>query len=160
MAYYGEYLPIDVDYVNEKYTFIPETGELVFKSSGRVKGTTPASGEMYSSVIIRGSKYKVHRIIWALHYKVDPGEYQVDHINRDRFDNRIDNLRLTNAHGNGHNRRMNKLRRNTKGEYYCNIHSVKNGKRTLKRTRRSTCPIAAKLYYINERDALIMGHTP
>ena len=36
--------------------------------------------------------YKAHRVIWAMHY----GEWprgQIDHINHDRSDNRIENLR-------------------------------------------------------------------
>jgi HNH endonuclease/AP2 domain len=36
--------------------------------------------------------YKAHRVIWALHYGVWPAQ-QIDHINREKADNRISNLR-------------------------------------------------------------------
>lgn len=37
---------------------------------------------------------KAHRVIWALHYGEWPAG-EIDHINRDRADNRIANLRIT-----------------------------------------------------------------
>ncbi|EPD0133476.1 MULTISPECIES: HNH endonuclease [Enterobacteriaceae] len=47
----------------------------------------------------------VHRIAWAMHY----GEYPegwIDHINGDRSDNRIINLRVTDPVGNATNQKM------------------------------------------------------
>lgn len=40
-----------------------------------------------------GFCYHAHRIVWALHYG-DPGDYQIDHVDRNRKNNRIENLRL------------------------------------------------------------------
>lgn len=37
---------------------------------------------------------KVHRIIWKLHHGDIPRGYEIDHINMDKSDNRIENLRL------------------------------------------------------------------
>lgn len=36
----------------------------------------------------------VHRLVWILHHGAIPEGYEVDHINRDRKDNRIENLQL------------------------------------------------------------------
>ena len=47
--------------------------------------------------------FAVHRIAWFLHHKTWPEE-QIDHINRDKTDNRIQNLRLVTHSLNSHNR--------------------------------------------------------
>jgi len=54
-----------------------------------------------------GDHYKVHRVIWFLHYGKIPKGYHIDHINRDRADNRISNLRAVPQTINGKNRSKN-----------------------------------------------------
>lgn len=44
-----------------------------------------------------------HRVAWALHYGEWP-DGQIDHINGDKADNRLDNLRVVTAQGNAKNR--------------------------------------------------------
>jgi hypothetical protein len=46
----------------------------------------------YPSGKIGGRRFLAHRVIWAMHTGAWPVEY-IDHINRDRSDNRICNLR-------------------------------------------------------------------
>ncbi|MFH7191449.1 HNH endonuclease signature motif containing protein, partial [Klebsiella pneumoniae] len=41
-----------------------------------------------------GSVYKAHRFVWCMHNGDIPKEMSIDHINHDRSDNRIENLRL------------------------------------------------------------------
>lgn len=53
-------------------------------------GTVSPRG--YIQVRRGGQKFMAHRIIWALHYGVWP-ESGIDHINGDRLDNRIENMR-------------------------------------------------------------------
>jgi hypothetical protein len=55
-------------------------------------GSTDTHG--YRQVNIDGSMVLVHRVIWYMHHGTFPE--QVDHINRDRRDNRIENLRASN----------------------------------------------------------------
>lgn len=54
------------------------------------------NGKMtYARVNLDGKTMLVHRVIWVLHNKKDiPEGYQINHINCDSFDNRIDNLEL------------------------------------------------------------------
>ena len=56
-----------------------------------IAGTVLANG--YRQVSFKKRFYKAHRIVWALHYG-DPGNSLIDHINYDKSDNRIENLRL------------------------------------------------------------------
>lgn len=58
--------------------------------SGTVVGTVNTDG--YLRVCIDGRLYSCHRIIWLYHYGYFP-ENNIDHINRIRDDNRIENLR-------------------------------------------------------------------
>lgn len=45
----------------------------------------------YKRLCILGAHYLVHRIIWKMHHGYDA--INIDHINNDRSDNRIDNLK-------------------------------------------------------------------
>ncbi len=73
----------------------PETGTLHWKQSkGRAKAGDLAGSKTkngYITVRVEGILYYVHRVIWFL----DKGYWpeHIDHINGDRSDNRISNLR-------------------------------------------------------------------
>ena len=82
----------------EMFFYAPEAGDLVRKIStssnaraGDVAGTV-SSTTGYRQVNIDGKFYGAHRLVWLYHYGVWPSD-QIDHINRDRTDNRIENLR-------------------------------------------------------------------
>lgn len=59
--------------------------------------------KIYRVTKIKGRQYAIHKLIWLWHH----GEYpeQIDHINRDGLDNRIENLRLATASQNMMNRK-------------------------------------------------------
>ena len=72
---------------------------------------TCADGYGYRKIGILGRKFQAHRVIWAMIHDSWPD--QVDHINHDRSDNRIHNLREVTESCNKKN--VSKSRRNTSG---------------------------------------------
>ena len=76
----------------------PITGNLIaFKHRpktriqiGKILGTVHSRG--YLVFRLKGTLYKVHRLAWLLTYNQWP-KHQIDHINVDNKDNRLNNLR-------------------------------------------------------------------
>ena len=48
----------------------------------------------YKRVKVNNVNYRLHRIIWEMHYGPIPNDMTVDHINCCSLDNRIENLQL------------------------------------------------------------------
>lgn len=93
--------------LKELLDYDPETGVFVRKknvrggfSIGDIAGTINDNG--YRIINIDGKRYRAHRLAWLYVYGVHPSAY-LDHINRDRSDNRINNLREVNKQQNSWN---------------------------------------------------------
>jgi hypothetical protein len=108
--------------------YSPETGEfrhrLVSGRLGRRAGFLKPDG--YRQIKIDGIQYYEHRIAWVYVHGVDPEEMDVDHVNRVRSDNRIENLRLLSHHDNTASRVIGSgslprgvVRAKQKGDFYC-----------------------------------------
>ena len=90
----------DQDFLNllkHHFEYDREEGKLIWKvpTSNRVKvgdlvGTLNPDG--YIQVQFHGKIYKLHRLIWFIEKGQWP-KYDIDHIDRDRSNNRIVNLR-------------------------------------------------------------------
>lgn len=85
-----------------------ETGVLRWKKNfhlskvGKDAGTINNKG--YLVIKVKGELYSAARIAWCLHYgQIDP-DMQIDHIDRNRLNNRISNLRLVTPSVNCKNR--------------------------------------------------------
>lgn len=88
----------------------PLTGTFT-DNKGKVRGTYDKSNG-YCHTIIRGRKYYLHRLAWFYVHGVWP-DFDVDHKNRNRTDNRIGNLREATETQNQGNKKLHK--NNTSG---------------------------------------------
>ena len=71
------------------------------------------NSEGYYFMMFEYKFYKNHRVIYFLNTGIDPEEKQVDHIDGNRLNNKITNLRLATNAQNQHNRK--KSKNNTSG---------------------------------------------
>ena len=63
----------------------------------------------YTNISINGKKYRAHRLIWTYHNGKIPSGLVVDHIDCDKTNNKIENLRLATRKQNAYNRHTNTL---------------------------------------------------
>lgn len=86
------------------------TGRCGRHKAGLVIGTVHAKG--YLRARVDGSDYLLHRLAWFYEYGEWP-DGEIDHINQDKSDNRIENLRIVTSSENHQNRF--KQKNNTSG---------------------------------------------
>ena len=121
----SKHIPMDFEEFDRLFSYDSETGEIRNKTDrGRGGGITRA-GEIATSnhgdgyLRVQFSKdgchtgYQAHRVAWLLHTGDDPGDKQIDHIDGDRTNCRMSNLRLVNNRENTMNQR--KRNDNTSG---------------------------------------------
>lgn len=75
---------------NSYYTY--EDGYLISKLTKKIMCNY--SDEGYLRVRINGKEYRGHRVIWEMHNGPIPEGYLIDHINGNKADNTIENLRM------------------------------------------------------------------
>ena len=96
------------------FTYDPTTGQLTYRLrssktttigaiAGSVCGTLPDRG--YVIVPFCGKNYPAHRLIWCYVHGQFPDK-QIDHIDHDRTNNRLSNLRLASNHTNMKNKSL------------------------------------------------------
>jgi hypothetical protein len=69
-----------------------EDGTLTNNATGKIAGGLTKDG--YIRIRLYGKEYRAHRIVWEMHNGEIPKGILIDHINRIKTDNRIENLRL------------------------------------------------------------------
>lgn len=86
--------------LQKNFTYCTKTGHLIRKSDNKVLNSTNRG---YCVVKINKKQYLVHRLIWLYVYGKWPS-CQIDHIDGNRSNNNINNLREVSIQGNGRNR--------------------------------------------------------
>lgn len=107
-------VPVTQELLHKYFTYDKDTGNLswalrankssiIGNSVGTISGTLPNAG--YIIIDFCGKRYLAHRLIW-LHVHGYLPEKQIDHINHDRTDNRLCNLRLASHYTNMKNKTL------------------------------------------------------
>tara|TARA_R110002012_G_C11295340_1_gene572553 strand:- start:80 stop:478 length:399 start_codon:yes stop_codon:yes gene_type:complete len=84
----------DLAYLRQNYTYDPIKGHLYHADhqlNDKPAGYKDQRG--YHHIRIQKKTYKLHRIVFYMFHGYDPGKKVIDHINGDKSDNRILNLR-------------------------------------------------------------------
>lgn len=147
-----------LDVARELFTYEPETGQffwrqdryrgvrtarhpegqLFIKAGSAARGKVCSGGYVRFCFPVRGRSrsFAAHRLAMAFVLGRDPGtEFEVDHINGDRTDNRSSNLRLCTRSGNAANARIRKDNKSgfkgvtKRGQEW--LASIKKDKKTL-----------------------------
>lgn len=91
-SYYNKGKPIPEEakeYIRTHFSYDAETG-VITRNDRKGSGSYDKDG--YLIIKVNAKQYKAHRLAWFLFYGEFP-EMEIDHINRDRTDNKISNLR-------------------------------------------------------------------
>ena len=90
--------PIDIEELRKRFTYSPVTGRIFSKRASREVGAIISGKNGYLCVWVKNKRILCHHVAWALHYGyVVEAPAQIDHINGNRSDNRLANLRMVSA---------------------------------------------------------------
>ena len=89
------------DYIKSHISYDSDSGRIT--RDDRKGGLGSKDKDGYLILKIKGKQYKAHRIAWFLFYGEFP-KGEIDHINRNKQDNRISNLRIVSRIDNIKNR--------------------------------------------------------
>lgn len=95
---------LDYDHITGIFTYKNPTSEYCAKFIlGKIVGTDNGNG--YLTVGLEGTTYKLHRLAWFHYYGVWP-KGETDHIDGNKYNNAISNLRDVSKSGNMQNRKV------------------------------------------------------
>ena len=100
-----------------KKLFTYADGQLICNKTGCVRVPTPITKHhRYHRLVVDGKAYALHRLIYVYHYGIAPRV--IDHIDNDRANNRIENLREATQQQNC----LNRVRHSNNKSGHKNVH--------------------------------------
>lgn len=98
----------DLKDLNVRLSYCPDTGvfyRLSFNCgrAANAESVGYVNGNGYLIISIKNKKFRAHRLAWVMHYGVEPSKF-IDHIDGNKLNNRISNLRLATKSQNMMNR--------------------------------------------------------
>jgi len=117
-----------IDAITLRQTFVYDAATGLFYRAGRypIRPSGRADPKGYITIKIHGRVYFAHRLAWLYIYGEWPSEI-IDHINRERDDNRICNLRDVSSSQNNLNRTLNPQGRGASGRKGVTVLKRKDG---------------------------------
>ena len=122
MTKYAKEQTISISALHEYFCYDPETGIITWRkvrakrcNVGDVAGIINDQG--YVRLQLFSTTLRGHRVAWAMHHGAWPTD-EIDHINNNRADNRIVNLRLANRRQNAVNQPGRGSNTGVKGVYW------------------------------------------
>lgn len=113
---------ITAEDIKNWFVYDYSTGKLFWKNplSNRVKAGDEAGSIQagYLRVGILGKAFQVHRIIWKLFYGDIPADLFIDHIDGNKLNNKLENLRLATYTENNRNAKSRNGKSKYKGVYW------------------------------------------
>ena len=117
-------ITLEKDLLHELFDY--EGGNLVWRTAparnvkdGDIAGCVLNSG--YRQININKTRYQAHRLMWIYHNGSISKDVEIDHINRDTGDNRIENLRIVSRQENQFNRNAKGYTKRPSGRYEARI---------------------------------------
>lgn len=106
----------DIQLLRSVFSYCKETGELHWIKGCGTAGAGSSAGSIdgygYRKVMFAGVTYRAHRLVWAIVHG-EPAKGFIDHINHNKLDNRVENLREVSKTENLRNMKLSS--RNTSG---------------------------------------------
>ncbi len=106
---------LTVEKTKELFRYDGVTGHLFWRefrngvNSGKPAGYESSNGrKSYWKIRVDGKNYRAHRLVWIV-CKGEIPSLEIDHINGDSLDNRIENLRLVTRNENAQNQMRSRL---------------------------------------------------